>query len=94
MPFVKGQSGNPGGGKGEKKSQRKRLIRDLMSKHVPTAVKEIAAQLKSDEPKERQWASEMVINYAHGKPSQAVELGDANGDPLKISINLIKNSPK
>lgn len=94
MPFVKGQSGNPGGGKGQKKSQRKRLIRDLMQKHVPTAVKEIAAQLKSDEPRDRQWASEMVINYAHGKPSQAVEISGEDGGPLNIMINLIKDATK
>lgn len=88
MAWVKGQSGNLLGG-ASKKSQRKRLIRDLMQKHVPTAVKEIASQLSSDEPRDRQWAAEMVINYAHGKPSQAVEVSGEDGGPLVAVIREV-----
>ena len=90
MAFVKGKVANPQGA-GAKKNHQKRLIRELMSDHVSAAVKEIVAQLKADEPKDRQWAAEMVINYAYGKPSQAVELTGEEGGPLNIMINLIKD---
>lgn len=91
MTFQKGKSGNPGGGQGEKKNQQKRLIKDLMTPHGPKAVKVIVSQLDLPDPLDQRWAAEIVLNYAYGKPTQAVEVSGEDGGPLSIIVNLIKN---
>ena len=89
MPFKPGQSGNPGGGRQPKKDQKKRLISDLLGPHAPRAAEEVAGQLSSEDPKDRQWAANMVIQYVFGKPSQAIEVG-ANEALSKIILQLVK----
>lgn len=88
MAFKPGNNANPEGA-GAKKNQQKRLIKDLFSPHVKDAVKEVIAQLKEEEPKDRQWATEMVINYAFGKPSQYVEVSGEDGGPLVAVIREV-----
>ena len=88
MAFKKGVVANPDGA-GAKKAQQKRLIRELLSDHLQSAVKEIVAQSKEEEPKDRQWAAEMVINYAFGKPSQYVEVSGEDGGPLVAVIREV-----
>lgn len=90
MPFKKGVCANPLG-VGVVKKNQKRLVKDLLSPYGPRAVKEIVAQLDLEEPRDRQWATEMIMNYAYGKPTQAVDLGMDDG-AIKLFVELIKKS--
>lgn len=90
MPFEKGKVGNPLG-KNSEKFQHRRIAAELLTPHLKTAVAEILNQLvNASEASDRQWATEMIMNYVVGKPTQAVELGDPDGNALSISVNVIK----
>ena len=80
MPFVKGQSGNPGGRikLPEEFRIKARKVVDLkviqfweeeIDSRGPNAIK----------------ASELLVAYAYGKPSQAVELTGKEGGPIEVS---------
>jgi hypothetical protein len=87
--FKKGEISNPLGGK-TKKALQDRLITDLLGPYAPRAAKEVGAQLDSDDPKDRQWAANMIIQYVFGKPRQAVEVAGEGGGPLQILVEIVK----
>ena len=89
MVFKPGQSGNPSGLNLES-VQRKRIARLELEKYLDKAIAVIGEQLQSGDPENAQWATKMIMDYVAGKPAQSVELADADGKKLDISINIKK----
>jgi hypothetical protein len=89
MTFKKGVSGNPKG-RALESEQRRRIARLKLEKHLEEAIAVIASQLKSSEETSSQWASKMVLEYVVGKPQQAVEVAGEGGEPLGVTVNIIK----
>jgi|GEM_PF-4745263 hypothetical protein len=76
MPFVKGQSGNPGGRK--PKEQDSQLI-DRLTAFDDEAFKQLEAGLKAGE----RWAIKMFFEYRYGKPTQRKEVTGAEGGAIR-----------
>lgn len=80
MPFVKGQSGNPGG-----RAKVEAAFKDRARK----VADEIVIQYWEDEVKTNgpnaMKASELLSAYAYGKPTQAVEVAGKDGGPIAVS---------
>lgn len=77
MPFVKGQSGNPGG-----RAKVDGDLRELARAKSPAMLKVLIdiAQDKTKSPAARVTAASTVLDRGYGKPAQT--LGDADGNPL------------
>ncbi len=80
-PFAPGQSGNPGG-----RLKIKTEFQAAMENSVPAAVKVLIDGLSSDKIKHVEWAAELILAYAVGKPKQAVELSGQDGNPIGIEV--------
>ena len=80
-PFVKGQSGNPGG--------RPRIVgelRDLARAHAPAAIQELARlALKAKSETARIAAIRELLDRGFGKPTQFVA---ADNEPALEDLNL------
>ena len=80
-PFVKGQSGNPGG--------RPRIVgelRDLSRAHAPAAIQELARlALKAKSETARIAAIRELLDRGFGKPTQCVV---ADNEPALEDLNL------
>ena len=84
MPFVKGQSGNPGG--------RKKLdgdLRELARSKAPAMLQILIGIAENEEStdKARTTAAAHVLDRAYGRP--ATMLGDRDGNPVDW-IDIIK----
>lgn len=81
MPFVKGQSGNPGG-----KPKEIREVVDLARAHTPAAIASLARIAESEEAPAAAVvaACEALLNRAWGRPMQPTELTGAGGGPIQI----------
>lgn len=87
--WQKGQSGNPTG----KRKDTKAFI-EQCKEHAEEAIKALLDCLKDKHnANARIRAAEIIINYAHGKPSQAVTVTGAEGKDL-IPPNLINTPPE
>jgi hypothetical protein len=80
--FVPGKSGNPGG-RPKEWTEFKQQCRD----HSPLALQTLLESLKDEEGNVRNKAAEILLAYAWGKPTQAVEMSGPEGSPVSISIN-------
>ena len=71
MPFVKGQSGNPGGRK-----PMDPTIKRALEAACPDAVKTLVDIMrdKSAPPKDRIACAQTVLDRVHGKPAQTVDM--------------------
>lgn len=83
--FKPGQSGNPGGrGKDAKK------FADLCMKLSEDAISRIEDMAKSSEDDGvRLKANMYLVDRALGKPAQAVNVGDHEGGPLKVIVQIM-----
>lgn len=87
MPFVKGQSGNPGG---EIKGKQKLLSEKLLP-HVEDAVKALLQGLK--DPNQYLKAATDILDRVYGKPKQALE-HDATEKVVNMILKIAdKNVP-
>lgn len=86
MPFVKGQSGNPGG-RPKEAEEVKRLARE----HTEHAIARLAFWLDSDNPKASVSAAISLLDRAYGKPAQAL-VGDDGQGPVKLEVTWAKPS--
>lgn len=79
MPFVKGQSGNPGG-------MPKGIadIKAMAREHAGAAIAALAEALK--DPKQRVAAATVLLDRGFGKPVQ--EITGADGGPLLGSLEI------
>lgn len=87
--FQKGKSGNPGG----RPKETKAFIEECKA-HAELAIKTLIDCLGSKHgANARIRAAEIIINYAHGKPSQQLEVSGLQGKDL-IPPNLINTPPE
>lgn len=86
MTFVKGVSGNPGGRKSEKALKE---VKDLAKKHTKAAISKLVEWMESDNAKASVAACNALLDRAHGKPPQAVELAGKDGKAININVNLL-----
>lgn len=84
MPFVKGQSGNPGG-----RPKELGHVRELARKHTEEAIQTLAAIMrdKNENSRARVAAAEAILDRGWGKPTQPVA-GDGDGGPLRVVWEL------
>ncbi len=84
--FAKGQSGNPSG-RPKMPDELRRKLRDGAAEAV-----DLWREIIADEgaaKRDRIKAGELCCAYAYGKPVQAVELGDGDGNPLgPVLVNV------
>lgn len=86
MPkFEKGKSGNPGGrGKDAKK------FADLCMSLSEDAINRISEMAQfSEDDNIRLKANMYLVDRALGKPAQAVNVGDHDGGPLKVIVQIM-----
>ena len=69
MPFIKGQSGNPGG-----RPKECGEIRELARQHGPAAIQKLVEHLEGDDSRLSQAAAIALLDRAYGKPSQSLDL--------------------
>ncbi|MFO1098237.1 MAG: hypothetical protein U1E81_08165 [Xanthobacteraceae bacterium] len=81
MPFVKGQSGNPGG----RRSKLPPEVRDLARRHTAASVAVLAANLKSKVPAVRNQAAAVLLDRGWGKPVTPIEANVSILDRLNES---------
>ena len=91
MPFVKGQSGNPSGRK-----KVDPVFKAAVQKLTPKALKVLEKWMdNSVDAAAAVRAANIIIEHAHGKPVQAMEVGDPDGNALPIGIFITtKEVPK
>jgi hypothetical protein len=80
MPFVPGQSGNPGG-RPKEDSEVKALARTA----GPEAVQKLVELMRGDDRRTALAAAQALLDRGFGKPSQAVEMSGPDGEPLVVS---------
>lgn len=78
MPFVKGQSGNPGG-----RPKENAEIKALAREHGPKAIERLAELMGGDDPRVAVAAAQALLDRGYGKPAQAIT-GDDEAPPVKV----------
>lgn len=83
MPFVKGQSGNPGG-----RVKQDVNVRDMCRAHTAMAVKTLVeiAENPDAPPSARTTAAQYLLDRGWGRPAQAVEVTGEGGGPVTLRV--------
>lgn len=79
MPFVKGQSGNPGG--------RARMPAEMVEafrEHTDTALKTLVGLMACEEPGVRVKACNSILDRGWGTAPQTIEIAGKDGGPAII----------
>lgn len=85
MTFKKGQSGNPSG-----RAKADPEFKALCKSHVPEAVEKLLHWMRSKKEAHASIKAALaIIEHAHGKPAQAVELGGKDGGPIQAVIRFV-----
>jgi hypothetical protein len=79
-PFQKGVSGNPGG-----RSRTHAELQQAFLERSPKALACLVAEIDEAGP-QRVKASEIILAYGLGKPTQAVEHSGKDGGPLQVVV--------
>lgn len=80
MPFVKGQSGNPGG----RPSEVRQELNALLDKVFTTVKrKKVIEKLIEDAELGNHEARVLLLAYTYGKPVERKEITGADGEPFK-----------
>lgn len=83
MPFVKGQSGNPGG--------RPKVLGDLREKARAQTDEALETLIRVSRDRKAPAAAQVaaalgILDRGWGKPVQSTELSAADGGPLRIEV--------
>lgn len=81
MPFVKGQSGNPGG-----RPKAEQEVLAVAREHGPEAVRKLVELSKSQDERVSLAACNALLDRAYGKPKQVQEVTGADGDAVQIAV--------
>ena len=83
MPFVKGQSGNPGG-----RPKALRAVEAVAREHSELAIKTLAEIAGSSDapPAARVAASSAILDRGWGRPKQVNEHSGPDGEPVPVSV--------
>ena len=82
MPFVKGQSGNPGG-RAKAVMPDGRTLSEAAREHSPAALQVLVDALSR--PETALVAAKEILDRGFGRPAQSVELTGSEGGPVAIS---------
>ncbi len=86
MPFVKGQSGNPGG-----RPKADGEIRELARESGPDAIAKLVEHMNGEDSRLSQSASIALLDRGFGKPPQAINLGgQEGGESIKMEVSYVK----
>lgn len=86
MPFKKGQSGNPLG-RGIRSKEKRQVeveLKQIAKTHTQEALDRLVFWMRSDEPKASVTATTAILDRAHGKPVQQIDM-DVRQKPCDIS---------
>ena len=88
MPFVKGQSGNPGG-----RPKQEGEIRELARESGPEAIAKLVEHMNGDDSRLSQSASIALLDRGFGKPAQSVTLAGDEDRPLyhKVERTIVSS---
>lgn len=78
MPFIKGQSGNPGG-----RPRIDGVVKDLARENAPRAMGRLVELIEHADPRIAAVAANSVLDRAYGKPTQPIA-GDNDAPPVGI----------
>lgn len=84
MPFVKGQTGNPGG-----RPKMDPALKAMFEAKGPDAFEVIARHLYDGDPKVALQAAQIILDRAYGKVPQAVIGGDDDEPALKVLSEVV-----
>lgn len=93
MPFVEGQSGNPGGRPKRAKLTYDTLMVELKSRETsgteadPKGMRKIVAKVVDLAEAGERWATEFIRDTVDGKPAQTI-IGDNDEDPVNLRHEL------
>lgn len=79
MPFVKGQSGNPGGKPGAPRQALSELLEEVFK---PLRRRKVLEKLISDAEAGNHDARTLLLAYTFGRPTEHKELSGPDGTPL------------
>lgn len=79
MPFVKGQSGNPGGKPGEARQELNALLDKVFT---PSKRKKVLEKLITDAEAGNHDARTLLLAYTYGRPTERKEVTGADGAPF------------
>ena len=85
MPFIKGQSGNPGG-RPKENSVVKKLARD----HGESAINKLVELLGCGVPGTELAAANALLDRGYGKPAQAIIGGGEDDPPIQVAEIVIR----
>lgn len=83
MAWKKGESGNPGG-----RPRKERELIEIAEAASPAALQRVVALTKSRNPRVALAAAQEILNRAIGKPRQQLEHKIADGQALRITVDL------
>lgn len=79
MPFVKGQSGNPGGKPGKARQALDELLEEVFT---AARRKKVLTKLITDAEQGNHDARTLLLAYTYGRPTEYKEITGADGTPL------------
>lgn len=89
MPFVKGQSGNPGGRPKKlsawRDSGEAKRLRDVAYQTLEEVCRDTNAP-----PRDRAWAADRLLDRVEGKPVQAIEMSGPDGTAIRTTSEQLQ----
>jgi hypothetical protein len=79
MAFQPGQSGNPSG-----RPKEDPTLRLAARAHTEAALQVLVDAMSDDSARNRITAAQAILDRGHGKPAQAVDIGNTDGEPFKL----------